>query len=671
MREIDFADSILHDSAKEEFRSPLGAVTAGQTVRIRLKLRGFPFQKCYLTVLSSEGQRQEIEMHPDGDGFVSARYQAPHYPSVMWYHFTLHLDQNTRIYYGPQAGWRTGVGEVYWSAPPSYQLTVIAHGFVTPGWFKGGVMYQIFPDRFRKGNPEQVQKGFEYHNKRGRNFRMHSTWDELPEYKPVGEELFYQPSDFFGGDLQGILDSLDYMSDLGVTALYLNPIFEGASNHRYNTSDYLQVDPILGTNETFEKLAEEAKGRGIRIILDGVFSHTGDDSVYFNKYGNYQTTGAYQSQKSPYFHWYTFFDYPDRYRTWWGFETLPEVDETKPDWVDFIIKRTDSVINTWLDRGASGYRLDVADELPDETIRQIRAEIKSKSLDDVLIGEVWEDATTKESYGVTRQYALGTGLDSVMNYPFLDSTVAFLQGKIDAYAYKRFLVSQSQNYAKEMYYALMNILSTHDVARVRTLLATHVEPHEMTRETQAEFTVSPEQDAEGAVLQKLAAAIQFSIPGCPCIYYGDEVGMNGLLDPFNRMPFTERDPAMREFYRQLAKLRDQTDALKTGWCAFSARNAQHLSIIRWIIDGKDAFDKPAENGMYVTLINRANKRHMIVTDLYANEEMMTDEQQRLLSQTEFMDCESMLHGARYSVRAGLVAVPVEGKSCDVIKVNFT
>lgn len=671
MKEIDFATSVLHDSAKEQYRSPLGAVTAGDKVRLRLKLRDFPFQKCYLTVLTGEFNKLEIEMHRDGEGYMSAEYRVPDYPFVVWYYFTLHLDPRTRIYYGPEPGWRAGVGQVYWSPPPAFQLTVVARGFETPDWFKGGVMYQIFPDRFRQGDPEQVKKGFEYHLARGRHFRMHDSWDETPEYLPVPGEKFYQPSDFFGGDLQGIINGLDYMSTLGVTALYLNPIFEGASNHRYNTADYMTVDPILGTNETFEKLAEEARGRGIRIILDGVFSHTGADSVYFNKDGTYDSVGAYQSKQSPYYQWYTFFEFPDKYRAWWGFETLPEVDETKPDWIDFIIRNANSVVNTWLDRGASGYRLDVADELPDETIQLIRQEIKAKDPQDVLVGEVWEDATTKESYGVTRKYALGTGLDSVMNYPFLDATVAFLTNRIDAYAYKRFLVSQSQNYPKQMYYALMNILSTHDVARIRTLLATHVEPHDLPREKQAHFVVTPEQDEVGGALQKLAAAVQFSIPGCPCIYYGDEVGMNGLLDPFNRMPFKENDVALRSFYQKIARLRDDTDAMKTGWCAFSSRSPEHLAILRWIIDGQDAFGRPGYDGMYVTMLNRADSEGKVVVDLYTNEEMMTADQHRKIQETEFTAAHSVLTDVKYTVDAGLVTATLPARTCDILKVHFT
>ena len=165
------------------------------------------------------------------------------------------------------------------------------------------------------------------------------------------------------------------------------------------------------------------------MILDGVYSHTGDDSVYFNRYGRYDSIGAYQSKASPYYSWYRFTDYPNEYKCWWGFQTLPEVCETEPEWIDFVIEGEQSVFSTWLAHGADGFRLDVADELPDETIERMRVSLKREAPDNFLLGEVWEDATTKQSYGKLRTYALGKGLDSVMNYPFAGAVTEFLQGK--------------------------------------------------------------------------------------------------------------------------------------------------------------------------------------------------------------------------------------------------
>ncbi|MBD5560437.1 MAG: glycoside hydrolase family 13 protein [Clostridia bacterium] len=670
MIQIDFERSILHDSAKERYRYPIGAVSTGDKVTLKLQIRDIPIQSCFLSVIGQGSTKMEIPMKHEGDSMYSAEYEAPHDPTVVWYYFTIHLDNFNKIYYGPAPGWNAGLGQVYWSLPPSFQLTVVKRGFHTPDWFKGAVMYQIFPDRFRRGNPEKMQAGFDYHIRMGRSFRMHKSWEEGPEYMPVEGEEFYQPSDFFGGDLAGIEQELPYLADMGVEAVYLNPIFEAASNHRYNTADYLKVDPILGTTEDFERLCELARGRDIRVILDGVFSHTGADSVYFNQDGHYPGVGAAQDPNSPYHAWYTFFHFPDKYRSWWGFESLPEVDETKPDWINFIIKNDDSVINTWLDRGASGFRLDVADELPDQTIEQIRHEIKEKSEQDVLIGEVWEDATTKQAYGINRTYALGDGLDSVMNYPFLNATIDFFCERIDVQVYKRFLVAQAQNYPKQMYYALMNILSSHDVARVRTLLATHVDPHSLSREQQAHFVVTEEQDARGAVMQRLAAMVQFSIPGSPCIYYGDEVGMNGLMDPFNRMTYTVRDTEMRHFYSQLANARSQNQALKTGWVSYYARGSHMLGILRWILDGYDAFGNPGEDGIFVSFVNRSSSPSAAVIDLHNDVELMPDSQHEKLTHLEIDKATSLLTGAEFKVESGLISEGLEPYACDILQLHW-
>ncbi len=500
---------------------------------------------------------------------------------------------------------------------------------------------------------------------------MHETWDEMPRYRPVDGAQFYQPCDFFGGDLEGIKNSLDYFEEMGIGVLYLNPVFEAASNHRYNTGDYLNIDPILGTNEDFISLTKEAKKRGIKIMLDGVFSHTGDDSVYFNKYGSYSSVGAMQSKDSKYYDWFKFDDYPHTYKSWWGFETLPEVDEEKPEWVNFIIKNKDSVINTWLNRGASGYRLDVADELPDKTIEEMRNTLKKNDSENVLLGEVWEDATTKQSYGSNRTYALGKGLDSVMNYPFSEATIGFILGYRDSYSYKHFLMGQSQNYPKEMYYSLMNLLSSHDVARVRTLLGTRIDAHSLTREQQAHFVVTEEQNIVGARLQKIAVAIQFSIPGVPSIYYGDETGMNGLLDPFNRNPFRVIDTDMQEYHKKFAMLRKQNDALKTGHCVFYTHTKNTISIFRFCIDGKDAFSNKAKDGAFVTLVNCSKKAKRIVVDLFAHEQLYEDWQREYFASVRIKEkCYGHIRDKHYKVSNGLISVKLPPQSAEIVEVKW-
>ncbi|MEA5003409.1 MAG: glycoside hydrolase family 13 protein [Christensenella sp.] len=668
MMNIDFSKQIIHDSARELFRSPGGALSCGETVRLCIAFAEVHPEDVYLMVACGQ-DTHTVQMYPQ-DGMWCAAYTVPGEPGVLWYWFCIKLADGAKIYYGARTGQVCGVGTAYWDVPPAYQLTVYDAAFTTPNWLKCANMYQIFPDRFKKRDDGTFERGVAFHRDMGREVYVHESWDEPPLYEALPGKEYYQPCDYYGGNFGGIADSLDYLRDMGVTALYLNPIVEAASNHRYNTGDYKNADPILGTNEDFEELARQAQQHGIRLILDGVYSHTGDDSVYFNKYGHYDSLGAYQSQDSPYYRWYQFDEYPDKYKSWWGFETLPEVNETHDDWVRDIIEGDDSAMEVWLARGACGYRLDVADELPDETIERMRNEIKHLSQDNALIGEVWEDATTKQSYGVNRRYALGRGLDSVMNYPLKNAITDFLLGYSNAQGFKQFLVSQHENYPKEMYYALMNLLSSHDVARMRTVLGTRIDPHSLTREQQAHFIVSDEQDKKGAQLQRLAAAIQFSLPGTPCIYYGDETGMHSLMDPFNREPFHERDEEMQEYYKTLCNLRAKTDALKTGYCVFYRQGEDVLGILRFCLGGEDAFSNVARDGMYLSAVNRSKESHTLVVDLFAQEQLMGAEEQETFRQLEFTGAASLLDEEEYEINAGLLSVTLPPYGVKILEINW-
>ena len=236
---------------------------------------------------------------------------------------------------------------------------------------------------------------------------VHESWEEAPAWKPDADGEI-RNRDFFGGNLKGIQEKLDYLQSLSVTTLYLCPIFESASNHRYNTADYGTIDPMLGTDEDFRALCTEAEKRGMRIVLDGVFNHIGSQSLYFNADGFYPTLGAAQSKESPYYPWFRFSSWPNEYESWWGFKTLPSVEETNKDYVNFIIDDENSIVRRWLRAGASGWRLDVADELPDGFIEKIRTAMEETKPDTLLIGEVWEDGTTKIAYNQRRRYLLGT-----------------------------------------------------------------------------------------------------------------------------------------------------------------------------------------------------------------------------------------------------------------------
>ena len=414
--------SWYHHARDPRYKKPFGAVKTGETVYIRLD--GDAGQHPQLLLDIPGWQEITVPMEWDGACY-RASFVAPAYPCRMGYGFRL----DSGRFFGAECG-----EAVIALSPALFGLTVYDGAFETPAWFQNAVCYQIFPDRFYCADRDAFLRAAAEERASGRPVFTHPDWNEQPFYQPHGGAKNYNPDDYFGGSLNGIREKLPYLAALGVTCIYLNPIFAAHSNHRYNTADYLNIDPILGTNEDFTALCEAAKAQGIRIVLDGVFSHTGDDSVYFDRYNRYGGSGACQSRQSPYYDWYRFYDYPKRYECWWNFETLPNVEELTTSYVQFI-QGEHGVLNTWLDRGASGWRLDVADELPDPFIRGIRRTIKAHDPDAVLIGEVWDNCATKCGPDGRRGYVNGDALDAPMNYQFRDPTIAFLCGRMDAYAY--------------------------------------------------------------------------------------------------------------------------------------------------------------------------------------------------------------------------------------------
>ena len=427
---------------------------------------------------------------------------------------------------------------------PEWQLTVYDAAFATPQGMDTGIMYQIFPDRFRRSGktPLPATPG---------SRSLHRNWYGRPLFK--ADVPNYQANDFFGGNLKGIIEKLDYLAMLGVTILYLNPIFESASNHRYNTGDYMAIDPYLGTEEDFKRLCQQAAKRGIRVILDGVFSHTGSDSRYFNRDGHYPDIGAWQSPDSPYAPWYRF-ENEERteYDCWWGFTTLPNVNEEEPSYREFICG-PNGVLSYWMKRGASGWRLDVADELPDGFLEEIRRRVKQKSPNAYILGEVWEDASNKESYGQRRSYLLGSQLDSVMNYPWRTAVLDFVEGG-DARLFRRRILELLDHYPRPAIRTLMNPLSTHDTPRARTVLGVRRQVDGL---EQGNYQPTDEELARGGRGLQLSSLIQYTLPGFPSLYYGDEAGLTGFRDPWNRRcyPWGQEDQELLGFFKRLGQIR--------------------------------------------------------------------------------------------------------------------
>ncbi len=434
-----------------------------------------------------------------------------------------------------------------------FLLTVHSKDYKTPDWFKGGVMYQIFPDRFCKaGTMPHINGRIE-----------RKDWGGMPSYRP-NEHGKILNNDFFGGNLKGIKSKLSYLASLGVTTVYLNPIFESHSNHRYDTADYMKIDPVLGTEEDLASLVQAAERKGIRIILDGVFNHTGDDSIYFNKYGHYPSVGAYQSKESPYYSWYFFDAFPQKYRSWWGIDIMPELNEHSKEYQNFIFGNQ-GVLKKWLSFGIGGYRLDVADELPDFFLKNLRKSVKESDPDAIIIGEVWEDASNKIAYSTRREYLQGSELDSVMNYPLKDAIIRYIQTE-NAIILLQTIRALINHYPKQTIDCLMNILGTHDTPRILTVLGGI---HCQNKDEMASEKAIMSNEMKEISLQKLkmAAVLQYTLPGVPCLYYGDENGMEGHLDPFCRKCFdwTHLNKELINFYTKLGKLRhDFQNVFKDG-----------------------------------------------------------------------------------------------------------
>ena len=451
-------------------------------------------------------------------------------------------------------------------------------------------MYQIFPDRFCKsGKPKE-------NIPEGRILR--DDWSGTPLYKP-DENGHVWNNDYFGGDFAGIQSKLPYLKSLGVTCIYLNPIFESHENHRYNTANYMKADPLLGTNDEFEELCREAEKYDISVILDGVFSHTGADSVYFNKFGRYKDElGAYQSKDSKYYDWYSFIEYPDVYEAWWGIDTLPNVNENNEDYTEFICG-DEGVLRYWLDKGAAGYRLDVADELPEQFLCNLRKCVKGYDKDKVVIGEVWEDATNKESYGVKRRYLLGDELDSVMNYPFREAIMNFIKGgkPID---FINSVMTIVENYPKPTIDVLMNFVSTHDIERAINRLGGD-DCEGKPKEWMAERYLTPEQYAHGKELLKAAMALMYFLPGVPSIYYGDEAGLQGYKDPFNRrcFPWGKEDTELIEYVSELSRVRKSIPNMKDGRIYFVI-NEKETHDSRLV-----GFTRQGQKQDYIIFVNRS------------------------------------------------------------------
>ena len=565
---------ILYDSKEPQYKLPFGTLQPGQECVLHIHIPTAVGTTAAEIVVQQENSAPEKTV-PMTLERVCGAYDI--------YQGNLVLDTCGLYFYYFRITTRTGGFRLFkygedtnMEAGSLWQISCIPSEFTTPDWAKGGVIYQVFPDRFHKAGECDLTGKLE-------PYTVHQQWDEEVSWQPTQEGLVLN-NDFYGGNFRGIAEKMDYIASLGTSILYLNPISKSFSSHRYDTGDYKTPDPMLGTEADFTAMCEAAHVHGIKVVLDGVYSHTGSNSLYFNRDRTFPGEGAYQSQNSPYYSWFTFKNWPNSYKSWWDFDTLPTVDKMHPDFIRYIITDEDSVVAHWLKLGADGFRLDVVDELPDAFVLLLKQRIRQIKPDALLIGEVWEDASNKSAYGVRRRYFVDGILDSAMNYPFREALLHYLWDRDGGAGLKNTVMTIAENYPPQVFLCNMNLLGTHDTPRILTAL---VDEFQGSRQEQANRFLTPEQWEQAKEKLLMASFLQFMLPGAPSIYYGDEAGMEGHKDPFNRRtyPWGRENPELMRHFRRLGQMRKEIEALRLGDIRFFSAQDGRVGFTRsW--DGK-------------------------------------------------------------------------------------
>ncbi len=560
---------ILYDSKQLQFKDPFGTLIPNQECTLRIHIPS-TVQATQVTCVFNHADGSHAMNMTMGYQFKRGAYDI--------FNGKFHFDQVGLYYYFFYITTRTGGFRLFkqgddtnMEAGDCWQLSCIPADFHTPDWSKGATIYQIFPDRFNKSGKCDLSTKLE-------PYTVHENWNEEVQWAPNADGNILN-NDFYGGNFKGITEKMDYIASFGTTILYLNPISKSFSNHRYDTGDYKTPDPMLGTEADFTAMCNAAHKQGIRVILDGVYSHTGSDSLYFDRYRSFGGNGAYWNQNSPYFSWYQFYEWPSKYHSWWDFDTLPTVNKMDPSFVDYIITGEDSVVAHWLRAGADGFRLDVADELPNEFLVLLKKRLRELKPDALLMGEVWEDASCKCAYGAHRRYFVDGELDSVMNYPFRDAIVNFLRERDDGSNLRSTVMAIAENYPPEVLLSNMNLLSSHDSPRILTAL---IDDFDGSREEKARRHLSRSQYNIAVDRLLMASFLQFTLPGSPSIYYADEAGMEGYRDPFNRrtFPWGRENTELQNHYRRLGQMRRDQVALRLGDIQFFQAAEQKIGFTR-------------------------------------------------------------------------------------------
>lgn len=543
------------------FKTPKGVVKKQTKVEFKVKFeKEFePNQMVMLLRCDTEESYSEHVMQKFDDRFVFEHTfeNRGHY----WYLFRADFDGYSKFisktfhnysYLSDQQG------------EPFFQL-VTEKEYECTDSLQGGLIYQIFVDRFCREGEVKQREPLILRDDWGGGIKKNTT-------DPLIINL-----EVFGGNFKGIIKKLDYLKGLGVTTIYLNPISQANSSHKYDTADYKKVDDMFGTEQDFKDLIDKAQKKGIKIIIDGVYNHTGSDSIYFNKENRFNSNGAYNSKNSPYYDWFDWIEYPDKYQSWWGIDTLPAIKEESEDFAEFIAG-DNGVIEKFMNLGVFGVRLDVVDEIRDKFVKKISDRVKKHGRHKVIMGEVWEDASTKISYGARREYFADNELNSVMNYPIKESILNYMRSKEPTELVSTIRMLQN-NYPKVIQDNLMNFLTTHDTNRAFSEL---------------EKAYGGDKELAKKLL-KICFALLYTVTGVPSIFYGDEYGMENN-DGSSRGCFdwNNNENELYEFVKRLGIIR-QLSVLKDG----------DLNIL-CAEKGKFVFERIGNGERLVTLVNMQN-----------------------------------------------------------------
>ncbi len=458
--------------------------------------------------------------------------------------------------------------------------------FKVPDWAQGKMMYQIFVDRFNRGSKEPL--------KEMPNRYIHKDWHEDIIVGPQPEHHDLWCTDYYGGDLKGVTEKLDYIKSLGVSIIYLCPIVYAQSNHRYDASDYEVVDPYVGCNEDLKELCDKAHSMGIHIVLDSVFNHTGNDSKYFNQFNTFPELGAYQSKDSKYFPFYKYAD--NHFWHWWGQDSKPECDGKSKAWQDYIYGEG-GIIDQWFKLGIDGLRLDVADNLTDEFIEGIRRAVRRNKPDGLIMGEVWKNPMS--IYRGRSYLSSGKGMDTIMDYLIMNALIRYYKyGENDFL--NHIIKEVMREYPEETINSLMNFTSTHDISRVLNILGSNEmhyngdwawDPNSGDNHWyQKDVILSREEDEQAKKIYKSYLLALTCLPGTLSIFYGDEIGMEGLGNLSNRRPmeWDNIDYGILNNVKKMGKLRNDNKFLEKAGLKILNINPKTFSFVRKL-DNKEAY----------------------------------------------------------------------------------